>query len=347
MNTTELFGIQFALRNRYKAQIIEDFNRWKSEKQWFLSEERNKRKLFERIVKKHREERPKDYRPPEDIACELWGKLKVEAARTNWQHVYDEILGSDYEFPNYNGAPHVNIRNIKELLLEYDCKHYYFADSAVEECEKVHITEPLDMEWLWDAADGKRQLNFGDQFIRYEKRGNRIIALAASFTRRQEQNYLQHTFLVLNLRKKGFPPTQYDPIVDLIKEESEKELDDYAEAFDNKSRMLLYKMITFLDLIPLRQIKLPAGRCLEAGSSSNHVEHQIAPVNNNENIPITVVTVNANWNCSLFIEETWVDGYYKNVLCGKGRTKIKRRFVKRHHRKGYERPAGKLKAAGA
>jgi hypothetical protein len=293
MNTTELFGIQFALKNRFKAQIIEDFDRWKSEKQWFLSEERNKRKLFERVVKKHREEYPKDYRPPEDIAYELWESLKVKVAKTNWQQVYEEELGNDYEFPEYDGSPHITTCDIKELLLEYNCKHYYFTKSAIQECEKVHITEPLDLEWLRDSADGKRQLNFGDQFIRYQKRGNRIIALAASFTRRQEYNYLQHTFLILNLKKQESHTHQYDPISDLIKEACERELNDYAEAFDNKSRMLLYKMVTFLDLIPLKQVKLPAGRYLEADSSSDIAE-QPEPINNTENIPLTIVTVNAN-----------------------------------------------------
>lgn len=345
MRTSNLFGIQFALKNKFKAQIIDDFNRWKSEKQWFLAEERNKKKLFERILKKYTQEHPKDYRPPEDIAGELWEKLKVQVAKTNWQQVYDEVLGSDYELPNYEGSPYITRHNIKELLREYNCKHYYFTESAVQECDKVHITEPLDMDWLRDSADGKRQLNFGDQFIRYEKRGNRIIALAASFTRRQEHQYLQHSFFVLNLKKQESPKFQYDPIADLIKEQCEKELDDYGEAFDNKSRLLLYKMITFLDLIPLKQLTLPGGRYLEADSSSSNQADHTGPVNNNENIPLTLVTVNANWNCSVFIEETKVKGYWREFLCGKGKIKIQRRFVKPHERRGYERVAQKLKSA--
>jgi hypothetical protein len=343
MNTTELFGIQFALKFKFKAQIIADFDRWKAEKQWFLSEERNKVKLFERVVYNYKKQHPKDHRPTEEIASELWENLKVQVARTNWQQVYDEILGNDYELPNYDGSPHIKSQNVKRLLFEYNCRHYYFTDSALQECEKIHITEPIDMEWLCNAANEKRQLNFGDQFIRYEKRGNRIIALAASFTRRQEQSYLQHSFLTLNLKKQETPP-EHEPIVDLMKEECDKEFDDYSEAFDKKSLLLLYKMITFLDFIPLKQIKLPAGRCLEADSLACDKDNTCT-INNSENIAITVVTVDANWNCSVFIEETYITGYFKNVLCGKGRTKIKRRFVKSHPRKGYERPAGKLKAA--
>lgn len=345
MNTTELFGIQFALRNRYKAQVTADFNRWKSEKQWFLAEERNKRKLFERILRKYTAEHSNDYRSPEDIASELWENLKVAVARTNWQQVFEEVLGSDYEFPNYMGRPYISRHHIKELLFEYNCRHYCFTDSALQECEKVHITEPLDMEWLQESADGKRQLNFGDQFIRYEKRGNRIIALAASFTRRQEQKYLQHTFFILNLKKHKSPKRRYDPIADLIKEKSEKELEDYAEAFENKSRELLYKMVTFLDLIPLKQITLPAGKYLPMDCSSNQA-NQVDPVSNNEDIPITVVTVTANWNSSLFIEETKVRGYWREFFCGKGSSKIERRFVKPHFRKGHERAAQKLKSTG-
>ena len=340
MKISELFGIKFARKYKYKAQVIADFKRWKRENQYFLTLDRNRKKLFERIFKKYIEEHPKGYRSYEEIASDLWEALKVEVAKTNWQQVFDKVLGGDVELPNYQINPHISRKDTKELFRDYNCKHYYLTESAVVECEKVNITE-LDMEWLRDAEDGKRQLNWGDHFIRYQKKGDKIIAVAASFTHRQECKYLLHTFFVFDLNTPKLP---FDPIAEILKEQCEKDLDDYPKEFEEKMRMLLYKMITFLDLIPLKQITLPKWGVLETDSSSSNQTNLIDPVYNNENVQITVVTVNANWNCSVFIEETWVEGHWRDYLCGKKRSKIKRRFVKKFFRRGYERVAGKLKS---
>ena len=195
------------------------------------------------------------------------------------------------------------------------------------------------MNWLKDAPDDKRQLNWGNNFIRYEKKDNRIIATAASFTRRQERKYLLHTFFVFDLNE---PKVQFDSIADLVKEQCENDLEDETKGFEDKMRELLYKMITFLDLIPLKLIRLPKWGRLE-NESSNEVKN-IEPVYNNQNIPLTVVTVTANWNSSIYIEETNVKDHYKNVLYGKGKSKIRRRFVKGYPRSDHWRLAGKLRA---
>lgn len=252
-----------------------------------------------------------------------------------------EELGDDYEQPDYSRALRITDRDTKELFHEHNCSHYYFTDNAVQECEKIHITEPLDMDWLIDIPDGKRQINFGNKFIRYEKRNNRIIAIAGSFTQRQECNYLQHSFFIFDLNT---PKRPYDPMEDLINEMYQKELDESHRGFENKMRMLLYKMITFLDLTELKHIKIPAWGTLETPDELLYDENGIDPVYNDQNIPISVITVNINWNCSIYIEETKVTGYYRNTLCGKGKTKVIRRFVRPHRRSGYERIAGKLRA---
>lgn len=344
MKISALFGIKFARKFRYKAQLISEFKRWKREKQYFLAEERNRYKLLERFFFRYIKDHPRDPRPYEDIIEECLENITIEVAKTNWQKVYERILGKDVELPNYQVSPHISRKETKDLFRDYNCKHYYFTDSAIQECEKVQITE-LDMDWLIDVPDGKRQLNWGDQFIRFEKKDNRIIAIAASFTRRQECKYLQYTFFVFDLNAPKLP---YDPVADLIKEQCEKDLDDYpGKVFENKMRMLLYKMITFLDLIPLKKIRLPAWGCLEADDEYSNQVNCVEPVYNNDNVEIIVVTVDVNWNCSIYIEETWVTGHFKNVLFGPGRSKVKRRFVKGLLRQGYERKAGKLKAANS
>jgi hypothetical protein len=341
MKTSNLFGLKFALNFNFKAQVIYDFKRWKRAKQYFLAEDLNRKKLFERILKEYIDQHPKDDRSLEIIADELWESLLVEVAKTNWQHVFEKKLGNDIEKPGDQLSHHISREHTKELFRERSakdgtqCNHFYFTESAVEECEKVNITE-LDMDWLRDAKDDKRQINWGDNFIRYEKKDNRIIAVAASFTRRQECKYLQHTFFVFDL---NIPKVQYDLIADIVKEQCEKDDEDDRRGFEKKMQELLYKMITFLDLLPLKKIKLPKWGCLE----DEHEVKKVESVYNNQNIPLTVVTVTPNWNSSIFIEETTVKNYYKNVKC---RGRVIKRFIKKHQRSQHWRPAGKLKFSG-
>ena len=339
MKTSQLFGIQFARKYKYKAQIIADFKRWKRERQYFLADEQNKHNLLERLLRKYKESHPMDSRTYEDIACELWENIKVQVARTNWQHVYEAVLGEDVQSPNYQLGPHISRKDTKELFRDYNCKHYYLTDNAVLECEKVRIAEP-NMDSLMEADDGKRQLNWGDKFIRYEKKGSKIVAIAASFTRRQECKYLQHTFFVLDLNTSTRP---FDSIAEIVKKQCETDLHDSQSEFERKMKLLLCRMIIFLDLLPLKQITLPGWGILGKGAVLSNQTNHIDPVYNNENVEITVVTVNANWNCSVLIEDKWVIKHKRHYLCGKGRTKIIAKDVQRHFRRGYERLAGKLK----
>jgi hypothetical protein len=139
------------------------------------------------------------------------------------------------------------------------------------------------------------------------------------------------------------PIRPFDRKADIIKEQCEKDLEDFRQEYENRMRNLLYNMITFLDLIPLKLIRLPGWGCLEADSESLREVRTVEPVYNNTNVQIIVVTVTINWNCSIWIEETWVKGHKKSVLYGKNKTKVRTRFIKPYERKAHERPAGKLK----
>jgi hypothetical protein len=341
MKTSTLFGIKFAINKKHKAQVIADFKRWRRAKQYFLADERNKKKLFDRILKRYLETHPKDDRYLETIADEVWDKIQVEVAKSNWEKVYEKVLGKDKELPSHQISHHISRAHTKELFRERnakdgaECQHFYFTESAIEQCEKVNITE-LDLEWLRDAHDAKRQLNWGDNFIRYEKKDNRIIATAASLTRRQEgKNYLLHTFFVFDLNT---PQVQYDYIADIVNEQVEASLKDETKDFERKMQMLLYKMIIFLDIDPLKAITLPKWGCLE-NEESNEVKTN-EDVYNNQNIPFTVVTVDANWNTSIFVKQTTVKNYYKNLKC---RGRIVKRLIPQHKRSGHWRHAGKVR----
>lgn len=341
MKTSTLFGIKFAINKNHKAQLIADFKRWRRAKQYYLADERNKKKLFDRILKRYLDTHPKDDRYLETIADEVWDKILIEVAKTNWEEVYEKVLDKEKEKPSQQISHRISRAHTKELFREknvkdgIECQHFYFTDSAIEQCENVSITE-LDIEWLKDARDSKRQLNWGSNFIRYEKKDNRIIAIAATLTPRQDgKNYLQHTFFVFDLNT---PQVQYDYIADIVNEQVEKSLEDDTRIFERKMQMLLFKMILFLDIDPLRRITLPMWDCLENDESYKVKKNE--DVYNDQVIPFTVVTVDANWNTSIFIDKATVKNYYRNVKC-KGR--IVKRLIREHKRSEHWRHAGKVR----
>ena len=336
MDTTDLFGVQFVVNKNFKPRLVEDFERWKTEKQWFLANERNERAIVERVLKKHRHDHPDDNRAAEEISTELWETLKKDVDRKDWEKVFTEVLGDEKELPDYDGAPYIYLHDVKELFYEYNCYHYYFTETALDECEKEPIGDASELHWLKLSSNIKRQINFGNNnFIRYQKVGNHIIALAATFTRRQEQSYLQHTFFSIDLNKKLELFDQLsDPVAALLKSACEKD-NGNSEAFEMRSRELLYKMINFLDLAPLKELPLPAGKQLDTTSSYQ--------VNNQGSFPMTWVT--ANWNVSLYIEATTVRGHYKDVLYGKNWSLSKNIYVASHPRKGYYVNAQRIREA--
>jgi hypothetical protein len=156
MKTSSLFGIKFAINKKHKAQVIADFKRWRRAKQYFLADDRNKKKLFERLLKRYIDTHPKDDRYLETIAEEIWEKILFEVAKTNWEQVYDKFLGKDKELPQHQINHHISREHTKELFREknvkdgVECQHFYFTESAIEQCEKVNITE-MDLEWLKDG----------------------------------------------------------------------------------------------------------------------------------------------------------------------------------------------------
>jgi hypothetical protein len=89
----------------------------------------------------------------EKIASDLWDDLQAEVAIKNWENIFHEVLGKEnVELPNYQANVHISRKETKELFRDYNCKHYYLTESAVQECAKMHVTD-YDMSWLRDSRD--------------------------------------------------------------------------------------------------------------------------------------------------------------------------------------------------
>jgi hypothetical protein len=338
IDTNELFGVQFVINKHIKPRLFDDFGRWKTENQFLQAQELNERALVEKIVKKHREDYPDDDGSPGEISFELWEKLKREVARIGWQNVYDDELGDEQAIPDYEGAPYIYIEDIRDLFYDYNCRHFYFTDSGLEECEKEAAASSLDPLRLQLSDNCKRQINFEkNNFIRYQKKGPHIVALSGEYTQRQEHGYLLHTFLTLDLRKKVESlEWSSDPVATQLKVECEKDFGDFGR-FEKRSRDLLCKMINYLELAPIKDIDLPGGGPLDARSSKD----QETPIQGA--FPMTYVT--ASWNSTLHIASKWVRPHKKRVLYGKNWSLVKTVDIATYFREAYDIPARRQNSA--
>jgi len=326
MKTKTLFGVQFAEKKHYKAQLLKDFDRWKLEKQWFLARERNQFDVVGKLVEKFDTEHIDDTRSGDEIFDELDQLLGRLIDEKQWQGLYDEFLGDAQAKIDINGGPDITRDEVKALFEESDCRHYYFTNTALQECKKLEAKTPLNLERLRPTFEGKRQLNFGHHFIRYHKQDSRIIALSANFTPRQECSYLQHTFFTFDLEKKIESPKLFCDHVAVLLEKNREELGNFYIEFDRFSHELLFKMIFFLDLAEVETIFLPAGRRHGTQGSDNHLRNQ-------EVFDMTIVT--ANWNRAIQLDPVPVSQHSKWQHYGPGAKLKKRIDIESYFRRPY------------
>lgn len=328
MKTKALFGIQFSRNNFYKDRLLLDFPRWKGAQHHVLTTQHNLMKL---IIYKHVQKCDNGEaagRPFSEVENEVMREIREELLEKGWQRTFDERLGDWQDFPRRVGCD-IQKWEVEDLFKEDDCHQFYFTQTAINECNKLRVSEPLDLTWLRPVQDVKRQLNFGDRFIRYKKFGSKIIALSAAFTPRQESDYIKHTFFHFDLGEKRESG--------IIMHDS-----DYTDAyyglcpkdFDKQSHNLLFQLITFLELAPIEQVYLPPGDRHSDGLSRSRLRNQ-------EKFPI--IMVNCNWNRTVHIGEIPVESHYRLQPWGPGSKLRKVILIPSHSREGYNIKAHKLR----
>ena len=216
------------------------------------------------------------------------------------------------------------------LRKETDCQHYYITVPVLEMSQKIRVKEPFDLEWMEPVRDGKRQLNFGSQFIRYEKKGSRIIAISAKLSPdSQGRDYLNYSVFNMDLASKEISKSQilddYDP--------SPKNSIPFQD-FDLQSRKLFFQLVTFMELSKIQEILLPPGR-------KNGVKKSVDHMLNNSSFPITIV--NTNWNKIIRREGFDVNGHIRKQPCGPGNRYRELIWIDAYHKTGYNLRAGKIR----
>jgi hypothetical protein len=214
----------------------------------------------------------------------------------------------------------IEMFEIERLLDEKDCKHFYVTESVVEESEKLKVKEPFDLAWLQPIKDGKKQFNFGEWYIRYEKIGARIIGTAGHRTPRQDANYFEYTFFNMNLDDKSQSLQLFqDDTIDYYSIISSKD-------FDQLTRKLFFQLICFVELAPIEEIYLPARGSHGQKKSPNKFL-------NDTDFPMTVI--GRNWNKIIHVGPIEVDAHYRLQPHGPGSKFRKLIYILPHSREGY------------
>lgn len=113
--------------------------------------------------------------------------------RANWDAI---------KVQNVLAAKLPNIEEVASLMVERECRRYYVTNRVLQNCSKLKYPEPFDLRSLSEMRDGKRQLNFGDQFFRYEKSSNIINVLAGKKDAGSELGMI-YSFFKVDLNEKA------------------------------------------------------------------------------------------------------------------------------------------------
>lgn len=289
-----LLGIRFVNNADWKKELIQHYTKWKTEKELVLQ---------------------KKY---EDMAVSFGQLLGLSE-----QDMRRELELSQ---PFKRSVP--DFSRVVSLLNEEGCRHYFVTGPVVQLCQKIKVKEPFDIGWLEALKDGKKQLNFGDNFIRYQKTGNQINALAGSLERTGQTEYFQYTFFSFDVTKKI--AGRKDIIDDYDNGVAHKK--SHSD-YDDDARKLFFQMVTFLELASVQEV------LVKPGAKHGHKKDD-DNLFNKEKFPITIV--NSNWNKIIRTEGFEVEGHLRKQPYGPSRQFRKLIWIDDFHKNGYNLNAGKI-----
>lgn len=292
MKTAKLFGVRFVTEPGWKDQVLQHFINVKTES--------------------------------------LKAELAREISQFKITEMSTEALFQEKKKEVEKISKALDFTEVTDFLQdEARCRHYFITAPVLEMSQKIRVKEPFDLEWLLPVPDGKRQLNYGNEFIRYEKKGARIVGLSVKRTiYEQDKNYLNYSFFNMDLDQNRISDSQI--------------LDDYAPSipaisfldFEAQSRKLFFQLITFMELSKIQEVLIAPGRKHGVKKSPDHLLNDSA-------FPITIV--NTNWNKIIRREGFNVDGHIRKQVWGPGNSKRKLIWIDDYHKNGYNLGAAKVR----
>ncbi|MDR3712351.1 MAG: hypothetical protein P4L51_06020 [Puia sp.] len=299
MKANSLFGIEFSGNRSLKASIIAHFTSNKQELKLALN-----RKLSDAVI---------------GLGGTIGITREEAIARLGIEDPQDTGCSGEIDYSS--------LHEIQGLLQEAGCRQYYITQSVLEDCQRLKAKEPFDLEWLQPMEDGKRQLNFGNTLLRFQKTGCSIFVLSVTRTPKDKKTHINYSFFKLDLDTKT--QSDYRDFID-----DDEPINEYDLAYDANARRTFFRLITFMELAPVEEVFLPAGRKHGTRKSENGLM-------NKSPYSITIVSVTRNWNRILHVGEFNVVGHYRLQRWGPCFQFRKLIWINQFTKEGYNLDAAK------
>lgn len=216
------------------------------------------------------------------------------------------------------------VPELESIFSEKDCKHYYITESVIKDCKKIKVEQPFDLNWLNYKLDEKvQQWSFDERFIRFVKKGDRIIVIYSKFQEIKEP-FKQRD------GEKGINYVVFD--FDLSNKEVDVTEGNSKLPIADEGRLLFYQLLTFILLAAVDVYIVPPGQKYGTRKSPERLL-------NEEKFPFTII--NSNWNkISINIEGFPVCGesglgFPRKQACGPGWKDRKLIWIEPYNKSGY------------
>lgn len=224
----------------------------------------------------------------------------------------------------YKEAKGREVPEIEPIFSEEDCSHYYITESVIGDCKKIKVDEPFDLVWLkYKLDENVKQWSFGERFIRFFRKEDRVIAIYGKFQDIQEHFKFRDGERGINYVVFDFDLTNKD--VDVTEGNSKLPIAD-------EGRLLFYQLLTFILLASIDVYIVPPRQKYGTKKSPERLL-------NEENFPFTII--NSNWNkISVNIEGFPVSGasgmgFPRKQACGPGWKDRKLIWIEPFTKSGY------------
>jgi len=124
------------------------------------------------------------------------------------------------------------------LIMTTNVRHYHITKEVLDFAQQIKLKDTKDYKWLLPIKDQTSQYTFDNTFIIFQKKGDRIIAIASSKWRVSErENYMHWDMFNINLSK------------------AELNIHEHSE-YANASYKLLLQLLSFIELSDIDEITI-------------------------------------------------------------------------------------------
>jgi hypothetical protein len=156
------------------------------------------------------------------------------------------------------------------LMLTTDVRHYHITEPVLDLSQKIKLKDNDNYKWLIPIKDQVSQYTFRDSFIIFQKKGDRIVALASTkYKVSEKEDYIHWDMFNMDLT---------NAILNIEKHS------DYAK----NSYKLLLQLLSFIELSDIEEITIKPKTQHGFGSKKDP-----NTLYNENKFPITVV--NSRW----------------------------------------------------